>query len=52
MVPLENLLAEADIISLHFTYGADTHHLLDKEKLARTETRCGNDKYGPRGPYR
>ncbi|MDN5836245.1 MAG: phosphoglycerate dehydrogenase [Nitrosospira sp.] len=34
-VPLEKLLAEADIISLHLTYDADTHHLLDGEAFAR-----------------
>jgi D-3-phosphoglycerate dehydrogenase len=37
LVPLEKLLAEADIISLHLTYDADTHHLLNKENLARTK---------------
>jgi D-3-phosphoglycerate dehydrogenase / 2-oxoglutarate reductase len=35
LVPLEDLLAEADIISLHLPYGADTHHLLDKAAIAR-----------------
>ncbi|MGH8762658.1 MAG: phosphoglycerate dehydrogenase [Nitrosospira sp.] len=35
LVPLEKLLAEADIISLHLTYDADTHHLLDAEAFAR-----------------
>ncbi|MDN5881872.1 MAG: phosphoglycerate dehydrogenase [Nitrosospira sp.] len=34
-VPLEKLLAEADIISLHLTYDTDTHHLLDGEAFAR-----------------
>ena len=34
-MPLEKLLAEADIISLHLTYDADTHHLLNEETLAR-----------------
>lgn len=35
LVPLEKLLAEADIITLHLTYDADTHHLLDAEAFAR-----------------
>ena len=34
LVPLEKLLAEADIISLHLTYDADTHHLLNEDTLA------------------
>ncbi len=34
-VPLEKLLAEADVISLHLPYGADTHHLLDAKAFAR-----------------
>ncbi|PTR15634.1 D-3-phosphoglycerate dehydrogenase [Nitrosospira sp. Nsp2] len=37
LVPLEKLLAESDIISLHVTYDADTHHLLNKENLARVK---------------
>jgi D-3-phosphoglycerate dehydrogenase len=34
---LEKLLAEADVISLHLTYDAATHHLLNKENLARVK---------------
>ena len=33
--PLEELLAKADIISLHLPYGANTHHLLDAKAFAR-----------------
>jgi D-3-phosphoglycerate dehydrogenase len=35
LVPLEKLLAESDIVSLHLTYDADTHHLLNGETFAR-----------------
>lgn len=35
LIPLDELLAEADIVSLHVTYDKDTHHLLNKETLAR-----------------
>ncbi len=35
LVPLEKLLTAADIVSLHLTYDADTHHLLDGEAFAR-----------------
>jgi D-3-phosphoglycerate dehydrogenase / 2-oxoglutarate reductase len=35
LMPLEKLLAEADVITLHLTYDADTHHLLDAEAFAR-----------------
>jgi D-3-phosphoglycerate dehydrogenase len=35
LIPLEKLLAEADIISLHVPYDTDTRHLLDKEAFAR-----------------
>ncbi|SCY77783.1 D-3-phosphoglycerate dehydrogenase [Nitrosospira sp. Nl5] len=35
LVPLEKLLAEADVISLHLTYDAGTHHLLDADAFAR-----------------
>lgn len=35
LIPLEKLLAEADIISLHVPYDADTHHLLDEEAFSR-----------------
>ena len=35
LIPLEKLLAEADVITLHLTYDADTHHLLDAEAFAR-----------------
>src|SRR5690606_32514224 len=34
MVPLDRLLEEADIVSLHLTYDADTHHLLNRNTLA------------------
>ena len=34
-VPLKELLAEADVISLHLPYGANTHHLLDAKAFAR-----------------
>ena len=37
LVTLEKLLAEADVISLHLTYDAATHHLLNKENLARVK---------------
>lgn len=35
LIPLQKLLAEADIISLHLTYDANTHHLVNKEALAQ-----------------
>lgn len=35
LVPLKNLLAEADVISLHLPYEANTHHLLDAKAFAR-----------------
>jgi D-3-phosphoglycerate dehydrogenase len=35
LVPLKKLLAEADVISLHLPYGANTHHLLDAKAFAR-----------------
>ncbi len=38
LVPLEKLLVEADIVSLHLTYDADTHHLLDTEAFARMKS--------------
>lgn len=34
LVPLKKLLAEADVISLHLPYGANTHHLLDAKAFA------------------
>lgn len=34
-VSLEELLAEANVISLHLPYTTDTHHLLDTESFAR-----------------
>src|SRR5690348_128531 len=34
MVSLEELLGKADIVSLHLTYDAQTHHLLGKEAFA------------------
>lgn len=35
LMPLERLLAEADVISLHLPYSAGTHHLLDVTAFAR-----------------
>jgi D-3-phosphoglycerate dehydrogenase len=35
LITLPALLAEADIVSLHLTYDAQTHHLLDAEAFAR-----------------
>ncbi|WP_130858959.1 2-hydroxyacid dehydrogenase [Gracilibacillus phocaeensis] len=32
--PLEDVLAEADFISLHVAYNKETHHLIDKQELA------------------
>lgn len=32
-VPLETVLAEADVVSLHLPYTKDTHHLLNRERL-------------------
>ena len=32
-VPLEQLLAESDVITLHVPYRTETHHLLDRERL-------------------
>jgi len=34
-VTLEELLARSDVISLHAPYNAATHHLIDRERLAR-----------------
>lgn len=33
-VPLEQLLAEADVISLHVPYLKSTHHIMNRERLA------------------
>lgn len=38
LVPLEKLLAEADVVSLHLTYDADTHHMLNREVFARMKS--------------
>ena len=38
LLPLEKLLAESDIISLHLPYSTSTHHLLDAESFARMKT--------------
>lgn len=38
LVPLEKLLGEVDIVSLHLTYDADTHHLLGKNAFAHMKT--------------
>jgi D-3-phosphoglycerate dehydrogenase len=35
LVSLDQLLEDADIISLHVPYGKDTHHLIDKQLLSR-----------------
>jgi D-3-phosphoglycerate dehydrogenase len=35
LMPLEQLLTEADIISLHLPHSTDTHHLLDSQAIAR-----------------
>lgn len=35
LVSLDELLVRADIVSLHLTYDAQTHHLLNRETLAR-----------------
>jgi D-3-phosphoglycerate dehydrogenase len=35
LTPFETLIAEADIISLHLTYDADTHHLLNEKAFER-----------------
>lgn len=32
--PLNNLLAKADIITIHLSYSSDIHHLLDRSRLA------------------
>jgi len=34
-VPLDWLLADADIVSLHVPYFLATHHLINRERLAR-----------------
>jgi len=34
-VPLENLLAEADVVSLHVPYLPSTHHLLNRDRIRR-----------------
>jgi D-3-phosphoglycerate dehydrogenase len=38
LMPLEQLLTEADIISLHLPYSADTHHLLNENAFSRMKT--------------
>lgn len=35
LVSLDELLEEADIVSLHLSYGKSTHHLIDKQLLAK-----------------
>lgn len=35
LMPLEQLLAEANVISLHLPYSADTHHLLNEAAFSR-----------------
>jgi D-specific alpha-keto acid dehydrogenase len=34
-VPLEELLMQSDIVTLHAPLNADTHHLLDRQRIAR-----------------
>jgi D-lactate dehydrogenase len=34
-VPLDTLLSESDVVTLHVPYTPATHHLLDRERLAR-----------------
>ena len=34
-VPLDDLIAQADIVSLHVPYFPTTHHLINRERLAR-----------------
>ncbi|MDP1558633.1 MAG: phosphoglycerate dehydrogenase [Nitrosomonas sp.] len=38
LMPLTRILTEADIISLHLPYAADTHHLLDTNAFARMKS--------------
>jgi len=38
LLPLEKLLTEADVISLHLPYGPGTHHLLDTAAFARMKS--------------
>lgn len=37
-MPLEQLLAESDIVTLHIPYSADTHHLLNKAAFSRMKS--------------
>jgi len=37
-VPLDTLLKQADIVTLHLPYNKHTHHLMDKTKLALLKT--------------
>ncbi|MFX4817194.1 NAD(P)-dependent oxidoreductase, partial [Acinetobacter baumannii] len=37
-VPLPELLAQSDIVSLHCPLNADTHHLIDASALANMKT--------------
>ena len=38
LMPLEQLLAESDIVTLHIPYSADTHHLLNKAAFSRMKS--------------
>lgn len=38
LMPLEQLLAESDIVTLHIPYLADTHHLLNKAAFSRMKS--------------
>ncbi|MDT8364517.1 MAG: phosphoglycerate dehydrogenase [Nitrosomonas sp.] len=35
LIPLENLLMQSDVITLHLPYSSKTHHLLDKHAIAQ-----------------
>ena len=36
-IPLDNLLSQSDIITLHVPYNKETHHLLNKDNLSKTK---------------
>lgn len=38
LMPLEQFLAESDIVTLHIPYSADTHHLLNKAAFSRMKS--------------
>ncbi|HUM67769.1 MAG TPA: NAD(P)-dependent oxidoreductase [Chloroflexota bacterium] len=37
-LPLDELLSQADIVTLHLSYSADSYHLLDETRLAQMKT--------------